>query len=75
MAPMMHPRHQPSNWKGYIGVEEPGTNMSDTGWIILQEIIELENHHSGNYEGVLEHPEHPPGYTPVLGVACLLNIY
>ena len=35
MAPMMHPRPQRSNGRGYTGVEGASTNMPETGGLIL----------------------------------------
>ena len=49
----------------YLGVEGAGTNMLDTGELIVYKIIGWEitiMEIKGG--GALEHPEHPPGYAP-----------
>ena len=47
----------------YLGVEGAGTNMSDTGGLIVYKIIGWKIT-TIEIKGVLEHPEHPPGYAP-----------
>ena len=49
----------------YLGVEGAGTNMSDTGGLIVYKIIGWKIT-TMKIKGVLEHPEHPPGYAAVL---------
>ena len=50
----------------YLGVEGAGTNMSDTGGLIVYTIISWKIT-TLEIKGVLEHPEHlpPPGYATV----------
>ena len=55
MAPMMHPRHQPFKLEGVY--------MSDTGGLIVYKINGWKIT-TMKIRGVLEHPEHPPGYAP-----------
>ena len=47
----------------YSGVEGAGTNMSDTGELIVYTIIGWKIT-TMEIRGVLEHPEHPSGYAP-----------
>ena len=62
MAPMMHPRHLYFMGRGiYLGVEGAGTNMSENCWNCWKIVGKLP---LWKLRGVLEHPEHRPGYAP-----------
>ena len=71
MAPMMHPRHLYFIGRGiYLGVEGAGTNMSENGRLIACTIIGWKIT-TLEIRGVLEHPEHPPGYRPNIQLAAI----